>query len=305
MGLPVLAHRDWAGYRLRKFAQRNAAAATASALVLIALVGGVIATTAQSRRARAEQLKEQQVNGFLRTLLSSVKPVTGGRDVTASELLDAAARRLDIDRTTPADIRAELQTVIGQSYQSLGRYAEAERLDTAALALRRQLDGMNSASAVAALSTLGELYLAKGDLDRADTVIHRALQLHQERSSRPDSLRAALTVNLGSLAHYRGDLNAAEQFHREALGMRRHLYGDRNDLVAYSLSDVAVTLVDNATADVEVELATDVRVPLMDVPGLRREVDLLRQLEVADGEACRLRDRPAGNGRPDHAEPGV
>ena len=241
-GLPIVAQPDWAGYRLRKFAQRNAAAVTASVLVLIALVGGVIATTVQSRRARSEQLKEQQVNGFLRTLLSSVKPVTGGRDVTASELLDAAARRLDVDRTTPADIRAELQTVIGQSYQSLGRYAEAERLDTAALALRRQLDGMSSASAVAALSTLGELYLAKGDLDRADTVIHRALTLQRARSSRPDSLRASLTVSLGSLAHYRGDLKAAEQFHREALGMRRHLYGDRNDLVAYSLSDVAVTL---------------------------------------------------------------
>jgi serine/threonine-protein kinase len=241
-GEPIRAHRDWAGYRLQKFAQRNAAAVTASALVFIALVGGVIATTVQSRRARSEQLKEQQVNAFLRTLLSSVKPVTGGRDVTASKLLDAAARRLDVDHTTPTDIRAELETVIGQSYQSLGRYADAERLDTAALALRQQLDGMSSASAVAGLSTLGELYLAKGDLDRADTVIHRALVLHRARSSRPDSLFAALTVSLGSLAHYRGDLKAAERFHRDALAMRRRLYGDRNDLVAYSLSDVAVTL---------------------------------------------------------------
>jgi serine/threonine-protein kinase len=242
VGEPIRAHRDWAGYRLRKFAQRNGAAVTASALVLIALVGGVIATTMQSRRARSEQLKEQQVNGFLRTLLSSVKPVTGGRDVTASELLDAAARRIDVDRTTPADIRAELQTVIGQSYQSLGRYNDAERLDTAALALRQQLDGMTSASAVGTLGTLGELYIAKGDLDRADTVIHRAVALQQARSSRPDSLLASLTASLGSLAHNRGDLKAAEQFHREALAMRQHLYGDRSDLVALSLNDVAVTL---------------------------------------------------------------
>jgi serine/threonine protein kinase/tetratricopeptide (TPR) repeat protein len=241
-GEPIRAHHDWAGYRLRKFAQRNAGAVTASALVLIALVGGVIATTVQSRRARSEQLKEQQINGFLRTLLSSVKPVTGGRDVTASELLDAAARRLDVDRTTPADIRAELQTVIGQSYQSLGRYAEAERLDTAALALRQQLEGANSASAAAVLGTLAELYTARGDLDRADTMIHRALALQRARSSRPDSLLAALTMSLGSLAHNRGDLKAAEQFHREALAMRRRLFGDRSDQVAISLNDVAVTL---------------------------------------------------------------
>jgi serine/threonine-protein kinase len=241
-GQPIRAHRDWAGYRLRKFAQRNAAVVTASSLVLIALVGGVIATMAQSRRARSEQLKEQQVNSFLRTLLSSVKPVTRGRDVPASELLDAAARRLDVDRTTPANIRAELQTVIGRSYQSLGRYDDAERLDTAALALTRRLDGAGSAAAVAELSTLGELYLAKGDFDRADTVIHRALALQRARSSEPDSLLAALTVSLGSLAHNRGDLKAAEGFHREALAMHRRLYGDRSDLVAISLNDVAVTL---------------------------------------------------------------
>ena len=251
-GEPIRAHRDWAGYRLRKFAQRNAAAVAASTLVLVALVGGVITTTAQSHRARLEQQKEQQVNGFLRTLLSSVKPVTGGRDVTASELLDAAARRLDLDRATPPDIRAELEMVIGQSYQSLGRYADAERLDTAALTLRRQVDGMNSAAAVAALGMLGQLYLAKGDLDRADTVIHRALALQVAQSSRPDSLRAVLTVSLGSLAHYRGNPKAAEQFHREALTMRRRLYGDRHDLVALSLNDVAVTLGDqNRFADAE------------------------------------------------------
>jgi serine/threonine-protein kinase len=242
VGQPVRAHRDWAGYRLRKFAQRNVAAVTASSLVLIALVGGVIATTAQSRRARSEQLKEQQVNSFLRTLLSSVRPVTGGRDVPASELLDAAARRLDVDRTTPADIRAELETVIGQSYLSLGQFTEAGHHDSIALALQRQLHGPTSTEAVMGLSTLGQLYLQQGDLDRADTVFHRAYAIQRARTSRPDSLLAALTANLGSLAHYRGNAQESERYHREALAMRRTLYGENSDLVAYGMNDVAVTL---------------------------------------------------------------
>ncbi|MGH7524380.1 MAG: tetratricopeptide repeat protein [Gemmatimonadales bacterium] len=241
-GEPIRAHRDWAGYRLRKFAQRNAAAVAASALVLLALVGGVIATTIQSQRAETARLKEQQINRFLTALLSSVKPVTGGRDVSVSELLDAAARRLEVDRTTPADIRAELETVIGRSYGSLGKFAQAEHHDSVALALRQQLEGATGPAAVMGLSTLGELYIARGDLGRADTVIHRALELERADSSRPDSMLASLTGSLGSLAHLRGDPKTSERYHRAALSMRRHLYGDNADLVAYSLNDVAVTL---------------------------------------------------------------
>jgi serine/threonine-protein kinase len=241
-GEPVRAHRDWAGYRLRKFAQRNAAATSASLLVLAALVGGVITTTAQSRRARSEQLKEQQINGFLRTLLSSVRPVTGGRDVPASELLAAAARRLDVDRTTPGDIRAQLETVIGESYLTLGRFDEAQRHDSIALVLDQAVDGPASNAAIRGMSTLGQLYLQKGDLDRADTIFHRAYALHTGQSSRTDSLLAALTVNLGSLAHYRGDVKASERYHREALAMRRQLYGDDNDMTAFALNDLAVAL---------------------------------------------------------------
>ena len=80
-GLPVEAHGDWAGYRLRKFAGRNRTAVAASILVIVALIGGVIATADQAHRARAAQMRAERVNGFLRTLLSSVRPATGGRDV--------------------------------------------------------------------------------------------------------------------------------------------------------------------------------------------------------------------------------
>jgi len=241
-GEPIRAHRDWAGYRLKKFAQRNAAAVTASAFVLLALVGGVITTTIQSRRARAEQLKEQQVNDFLRTLLSSVKPVTGGRDVTASELLDAAARRLAFDQTIPVGIRAELETVIGQSDLSLGRYDEAVRHDSAALALTQRLEGATSPATIAAISTIGQAYLQRGDLDHADTAFHHAWALRQSRGGSPDSLLSALIANLGSLAHYRGDNVASERYQREALDLRRRLFGAGSDLTAFTLNDLAVTL---------------------------------------------------------------
>ena len=132
-GLPVRAQRDWAGYRVRKFVLRNKGATAASALALAALLAGAFLALTSAHRARTEQIKATQANVFLRQLLASVHPETGSRDAKVSEVLDAAAQRIDRDFATRPDIRAELETVIGESYEGLGRYDDAERLLRASL----------------------------------------------------------------------------------------------------------------------------------------------------------------------------
>jgi eukaryotic-like serine/threonine-protein kinase len=241
-GLAVGAQRDRAGYRLRTFARRNIAAVTASALVLVALVGGVITTTVQARRARAQQLRSEQVSAFLRDLLSSVRPAMGGRDVPVSELLDAAARRVNTELASQPSVQADLETVIGHSYGSLGRYDAAEPHLRRALAYREAVDGRESLPAIVALNNVAQLALARGELDRADTLFREALRRHAARFPGPDTVRASLLDNLGSVAHNRGDDLAGERLHRQALDIRRLVLGPSDDMTAYSLNNVAVAL---------------------------------------------------------------
>ncbi|MEO8878834.1 MAG: serine/threonine-protein kinase [Gemmatimonadaceae bacterium] len=243
-GLPIAAQRDWLGYRFRKFVRRNVAAVAASALVLLALVGGVIATSSQAKRARAEQVKAERVSDFLRGLLSSVRPAMGGRDVPVSELLDAAARRTQTELAGQPDERAELETVIGESYQSLGRYDEAAPHLATALALREQMGGAASEAAIVGLSNVAGLALARDELDRADSLFTRALALQRSRTSKPDSLVAVLLDNLGSVAHKRGQDSTGERLHREALTIRRQIVPPTDDMIGYSLNNVAVSLGD-------------------------------------------------------------
>ncbi len=239
-GLPISAQRDWAGYRLRKFVRRNIAAVTASVLVLVALVGGVITTTAQASKARAEQLKSERVSDFLRDLLRSVRPATGGRDVPVSEVLDGAAKRVAIELAGEPSVRAELEMIIGQSYQSLGRYDDAAVHLNEALRLRRRVNGPASAAYIGAINNVAGLLSARGELDRADTMLREALALQRSRSSKPDTLLATLLDNLGSVAHSKGQELEGERFHREALGIRRSVLGPRDDAIATSLNNMAV-----------------------------------------------------------------
>ena len=52
---PVLARKDTIGYRAAKFVRRNQAATIAAALVLLALIGGIIATSSEAHRAKIQE----------------------------------------------------------------------------------------------------------------------------------------------------------------------------------------------------------------------------------------------------------
>jgi serine/threonine protein kinase/tetratricopeptide (TPR) repeat protein len=243
-GLPVQAQRDWAGYRFTKFVQRNKVAAVISLLLLLALVGGVITTTLQARRARAEQLQALQVSAFLRGLLASVQPEIGRRDAQVSQVLDSASKRIDRELAASPDVRSELESVIAESYQGLGRYDDAEPHFKKSLQLREQTAGMRSPAALTGLRELAELYLAKGTLDSAETTLHDALAREPAGSGTPDTIRAALLSDLGSLAHGQGHDADAERWHRAALAIQQRVYGPTSDQVAMSLDDISIAVGD-------------------------------------------------------------
>ncbi|HTS37880.1 MAG TPA: protein kinase [Candidatus Solibacter sp.] len=71
-GLPVIARRDSWRYRAGKFAIRHKLAATASALVLLAIAGGVAATIREARIADAHQRRAEQRFNDVRKLANSL-----------------------------------------------------------------------------------------------------------------------------------------------------------------------------------------------------------------------------------------
>ena len=112
-GLPVTAVPDRFAYRAGKWLRRNTLPAALAAMVVLALVGGLVARTLEAQRAeqeaqRAEQEKERanfeaatsdRVALFLETLFDSAAPVNASSDeVTARDLLGQATARIDRHR---------------------------------------------------------------------------------------------------------------------------------------------------------------------------------------------------------------
>ncbi len=155
-GLPVTARPATAGYRLRRFVGRHAAAVattTAVALALVALVAFYTSRLASERdRARAaeavavaERDRATAVSRFLEQVLTSVNARWNaggsrlGPDVTVREALAVAEERAGRDFATRPDLRADLHLVLGQAYGGLGMARESARHVERTLALRESL----------------------------------------------------------------------------------------------------------------------------------------------------------------------
>ncbi len=240
-GLPVLAQRPTAWYRTKKFVMRHRAAAAAVAVVIPALLGGIVATVWQARRAEAERAKAEEVNTFLRSMLASVSPSERGRDVTVAQVLDDASGWVGNLSSRP-ELDAELRKTIGTTYVALGLYDKAEPHLSRALLLQHRLHGPVDARVADAMNDLADLYEKRGDVQRAESLYTQALTIALRSPGYNDTVTATLLDGLGRVRQDQGDLLQAEALLKEALAMRRKVLADPHADVAASLNNLAVVL---------------------------------------------------------------
>lgn len=131
---PVIAGPPGAGYRLRKFLARNRTGAFSVCLVALALVAGIIGTTAaliQSRRNanRATEQSERALGAvdFLLSTLSLTNPeVALDPEVSVRTLLDRTAARVAEEFAAYPGAEVRVRATIGRAYARLGLNELAE-----------------------------------------------------------------------------------------------------------------------------------------------------------------------------------
>ena len=133
-GEPVEAGPPGGWYRLRKFAARHRGELAAGAVVLIALVGGLIsslvfATRSEHSREIAEREKEMALEtaAFAEGMLTGLDPaVARGADTTLlRRMLEDSIERLRTDPPEHADTEARLRAMIGTGLFKIAAFDEA------------------------------------------------------------------------------------------------------------------------------------------------------------------------------------
>src|SRR6476469_2486622 len=243
-GRTILARVAPAGYRLAKFVGRHRAGVGAAAALVVLLGAGVARERVLRQRAEVEARKATEVGDYLVGVFDVADPFAverrNGQDVTARALLDQGARRVDSTLADQPEVQAQLRTVLGRAYTSLGLYDQATRLLRQSLAQHRSLYGDDNPAVAEDMARLGDAYLQQDRFDQAEPLLRGAL----ERRRATDSTAAAAETmdRLATLYQRRNDYAAAEPLFREALAVRRRQFGDTAAVVAESLNNLGVLL---------------------------------------------------------------
>ncbi|MFO0811354.1 MAG: serine/threonine-protein kinase [Gemmataceae bacterium] len=223
---PVLAGPPGARYRLTKFVRRNQGRVIAAALVLLALVGGIVGTSLgliEARRQRDLVLEAGMVAkanfdhatrnhaaglavlGFFQDQILDVarpkdRPGGLGTDVTVRAAVDAAEPTVGPTFQDRPRVEASIRAVLGQTYANLGEWERAVHQYARAIELSRAEWGAADVFTNELMSSLAEAYLATGRAEQAVLLLEQALpMLSAERG--PDHF-AALEVIDNLVAGY-------------------------------------------------------------------------------------------------------
>ncbi|HLG59115.1 MAG TPA: serine/threonine-protein kinase [Vicinamibacterales bacterium] len=279
-GEPVLAREATWPYRTAKFVGRHTAAVAVAATLAVLIVGAGVTFAVQAARLAAErdrarsaeQLAREQVAtaesvvGFLVDLFQTSDPSEArGNTITAREILDRGAQRIESDLRETPQVQATLLGTMGRVYQSLGLYTVAQPLLQRALERRREVFGMEHAAVGESLDQLALLLRKRGDYAGAEPLFREALAI-KRRTQGPDHRSIAETMtNLGFVLRNTDRGAEAEPFIRENLAMRLRLFGPEHHEVAEGMHELGATLWRNGDLAGAQEL-------------LRRALDLDRRL---------------------------
>jgi eukaryotic-like serine/threonine-protein kinase len=251
--LPVVARSDTLAYRSVKFIRRNIVATGAAALVFLALLGGVVATTWQAQRAKAEKARAERRFNDVRHLAHSVlfdyhdaiKDLPGATRVRERLVKDALTYLDNLAREATGD--PALQRELAEAYErvgdvrgeaygaSLGDMAGALDSYRKALRIREALvavdprDVDNERGLAYGYMKIGSQLQDTGDAARGLEYLRKACALYGRLATeQPDNsgirdYLARAHDELGLALQDWADTAGALENHRQALRLRKEL----------------------------------------------------------------------------------
>jgi tetratricopeptide (TPR) repeat protein len=198
-------------------------------------------------RAEAEATTAKETTKFLVDLFKISDPSEArGNTVTAREMVDKGATRVDRDLAKQPAIQATLMDTLGTVYTGLGLYGQARPLLERAVATRRTQAVTDPLLLSDSLNHLGDVALIQAKYDEAEKAYLEAIRIESAKpKDRQSRIELATTyhgfgVLLASEGHY---ADAATRL-RAALELQQTLYGDAHPDVARTLKDLAGAVAD-------------------------------------------------------------
>lgn len=259
--------------KAKRFQRLKAGVFTALAVLgIVAAFSAYLATQqrdlANQARAQAEVEAEtaRRTTEFMVDLFSVSDPSESlGNSITAREILDKGASRIETELADQPETQATLMDTMGTVYTSLGLYDPAASLVDKALQRRRSILGEQHESVARSKGHLGEVLMLKADYEAAEVYLREALRTQKALYGESHAEVAGTLSKLADVLARKGDYAAAGELIRQSLEMRRSLYDGAHPDIAESLEDLGLNYFDEGDYE---RAATELRAAV----AMRREL---------------------------------
>ena len=238
---PLEARPDTFSYRLRKFVRRNQRPVVLSAAVFVIVVGMSIFFAVRLAKARdaalGEAARTQRIQKFMLNLFEGGDEAVGPSDsLRVVTLVDRGVQEAKTLNHDPK-IQAELYQNLGDIYEKLGKFDQADSLLQAALAQRKSVFGSESTEAAETLVAIGLLRDSQGKFEDAERFVRLGLEIDRQKLAPNHPAVARATSALGKVLEDRGSYDAAIVVLQNAAQLQASP-GSTSDLVE-SLTELA------------------------------------------------------------------
>ncbi|MBZ5505997.1 MAG: tetratricopeptide repeat protein [Acidobacteriia bacterium] len=221
LGEPLEARPDTLFYRADKFVRRNRRPLlTMTATLLTLLTMGAFFTVRLARAYNAERTearRTQRIEQFMLNLFYGGDQTAGpSADLRVMALLDRGVKDAETLQSDPA-VQAEVHQTLGNVYQKIGKFDQADALMLSALAERTAFSGADSREVAESLTGLSLLRVDQAKVDEAERLAKQALAIAKELPEpRAPSLARAMFA-LGRVLEERGANDEAIRLLEEAV----------------------------------------------------------------------------------------
>jgi tetratricopeptide (TPR) repeat protein len=197
------------------------------------------AADAERARAQLEAETARRTSDFLVGLFEVSDPSEArGEEITAAEILDAGAARIEQELGAEPEVQARLMETMGNVYSSLGALDQAESMLRRSLETRRRMPSVAEGELASNLNSLGHVLALRAEFEEAERAYQQALTIRRNVHPPGHPEIAETLTGFAYLQGLRGDFAAAEKMLTEALQMRRATLGQQHVDVAYSLQEL-------------------------------------------------------------------
>jgi serine/threonine-protein kinase len=220
----VLARADSRLYRTRKFIRRQRVAVTIISIITLGLAAFGIVARKQNAKLQRETdrtaAQRDQASAVTHTLWSLLAELTDtlGKPLSVAEVLDHAEPAIARQYATQPNVRATMQSALGEIYLTNGDQARAEQLLREAVASQRAY-GRDSADLATRLETLGRLLLGLQEFAGAESAGTEARAIRAKLV--PGEVDEEASKTLGAAFMGTEKYAEAEQLFRELVALQR------------------------------------------------------------------------------------